>query len=210
MSTENLTQIPTDDELFEYLVGNLRRSAVAWHLEDSEFRPDLFDPGFVASLRAFSAIGGGELVDRLIDTLFDALRRLNELPRTEELWSGTNGKPTLFKLRDHAAMVLGSNPGDSLALWTKIALSIVHGSSNFGAKQWRRLHHEGLDDVRWPILAALVTELNAAPTGNELVELIGRTERTAAARAYLSTFDACGDPWILQWRDDILGVLEAN
>ena len=207
MSTESLSTIPGDDELFEYLVGHLRRSAVAWHLKDSEFRPDLLDARFVASLEAYAAIGGGEFVDKLIDTLFDALRRLNATPRSDALWSGTNGRPTLFKLRDHIAVVLGANPGDSLALWTQIALSIVHGSSNFGAKQWRRLHHEGLDDVRWPILAALVTELNADPTGNELVELLDRTERIAPARAFLSTLDVCRDPWILRWRDDIDIVL---
>lgn len=203
MSTENPSTIPTDDELFAYLVGHLRRSAIAWHLRDSEFRPDLLDASFVASLGAYATIGGGELLDRLIDTLFDALRRLNATPRTDELWTGTNGRPTLFKLRDHVATVLRADPGDSLALWTQIALTIVHGSSNFGAKQWRRLHHEGQDDVRWPILAALVTELNADPTGNELVELLDRTGRVAPARAFLSTFDTCRDPWILQWRNDV-------
>jgi hypothetical protein len=203
VNTESLSQVPTDDELFAYLVGHLRRSAVAWHLEDSEFRPDLLDAGFVASLEAYSRIGGGELIDRLIDTLFDALRRLNATPRSDELWAGTNGRPTLFKLRDHIAIVLGATPGDTLALWTQIALSIVHGSSTFGAKQWRRLHHEGLDDVRWPILAALVTELNSAPTGNELVELLDRTERRTPARVFLATFDVCDDPWILRWRDDV-------
>ena len=91
MNTESLSQIPADDELFEYLVGHLRRSAVAWHLSDSEFRPDLLDAGFVASLGAFSAIGGSEFVDKLIDTLFDALRRLNATPRTDAIWAGTNG-----------------------------------------------------------------------------------------------------------------------
>ncbi len=210
MSTEHLPAIPTDDELFEYLVGHLRRSAIAWHLEDSEFRPDLLDAGFVASLSAFSAVGGRELLDKLIDTLFDALRRLNATPRSDEIWAGTNGRPTLFKLREHVAAVLGANPGDPLALWTQIALSIVHGSSNFGAKPFRRLHHEGVDDVRWPILAALVTELNSAPTGNELVELIDRTGRREEARMFLATFAHCPDPWVRQWRDDIDAALAAD
>jgi hypothetical protein len=210
LSTEHLATIPTDDELFEYLVGHLRRSAIAWHLEDSEFRPDLLDAGFVASLSAFSAVGGRELLDKLIDTLFDALRRLNAMPRSDEIWVGTNGRPTLFKLRDHVAVVLGANPGDPLALWTQIALSIVHGSSNFGAKPFRRLHHEGVDDVRWPILAALVTELNSAPTGNELVELLDRTERRDEARVFLATFADCPDSWVRQWRDDVDAALVAD
>lgn len=210
MQTEQLSDIPSDDELFAYLVGHLRRSAVAWHLEDSEFRGDLLDPGFVASLGAFSRIGGREFVDKLIDTLFDALRRLNATSRADDVWAGTNGRPTLFKLRDHIAEVLRSNPGDSLALWTQVALSIVHGSSNFGAKQWRRLNHEGLDDVRWPILAALVTELNASPTGNDLVELLDRTEQKSQALVFLATFDHCADPWILRWRDDIATALSAD
>lgn len=207
MSTEGLSQVPSDDELFEYLVGHLRRSAVAWHLKDSEFRPDLLDASFVASLAAYSSIGGGEFVDRLIDSLFDSLRRLNATPRTDALWAGTNGRPTLFKLRDHLGAVLLKNPGDTLALWTHIALSVVHGSTNFGAKQWRRLHHEGLTDVRWSVLAALVTELNASPTGDELVELLDRTEQRIVAREFLATFDACLDPWILQWRDDVVEAL---
>jgi len=209
VSTESLPVIPSDEEIFAYLVGHLRHSAIAWHLEDSDFRPDLLDPTFVASLGGFARVGGGELLEKLIDAIFDSLCRLNLIPRSDPLWAGTNGRPTLFKLRDHNASVLLERPGDSLALWTQIALFIVHGSSNFGAKQWRRLHHEGQVDVRWPVLAALVTELNASATGDELVELLDRTGRRRAGMEFLSTFDVCQDKWIVRWRDDIVEALDS-
>lgn len=210
MDTTSRDEAPSDDHLREYLEANMRRSAIAWHYPDSDFRPDLVDPGFVASLRAFEVVGGGLFLDCVVDALFEALRRLNALPRTDELWSGTNGRPTLFKLRDHVACTLRAAPGDTAALWAQAGLHLVHGSSNFGAKYWRRLHHEGDADVRWPVLAALLTELNASPTGNELVELLDRTERQAEACAFLSSFDACGDPWVLRWRDDIVAGLDAR
>ena len=58
-------------------------------------------------------------------------------------------------------------------------------------------------------MAALITELNAEPTGEALVELIDRIEEVEAARAVLVSLEETGDPWILEWRDGILAALDA-
>ncbi len=207
---DRLGETPTDAELRDYLLATVRMSPLAWNFADSEFKEDKLDRGYVRTLRAFAAsAGGAAFVARLVDTLHEALRRLNAIPRDDPFWSSRNKRPTLYKLRDLNAQILKKEPGDALALWTQAALYLLHGSTNFGHKQWRRLHHEGAFDVSWPIMAALVTELNAEPTGEALVELIDRIEEVEPARAVLRSLDETGDPWILEWRDGVLAALDA-
>lgn len=206
---DRLSETPTDDELREYLIDHAKMSAIAWGIPDSEFSTGKLDPVYVASLRAFPQVGGGLFFQKVLDILLDALRRLNAVPRDDPFWDDQNKRPTLYKLRDFNARVIQKNPNDALALWTQAAFYILHGSTNFGHKQWRRLHHIGGFDVSWPILAALVTEINADPTVEQLAELLDRIELVDEARAFLATFDACGDPWIVEWRDAVLAALDA-
>jgi hypothetical protein len=207
--SERLSETPSDEELRAYVLANAKMSAIAWSIPDSEFADGTLATDFLASLRAFPLVGGALFVQRLLDTLVEALRRLNALPRDDPFWQGRNPRPTLYKLRDFNAAILRANPDDRLALWTQAALYVLHGSTNFGPKQWRRLHYVGDFDVRWPVLAALVTELNAEPTVEALAELLDRVEAVDEARAFLATFDACGDPWIIGWRDAVIAALEA-
>jgi hypothetical protein len=184
-------------------------SALAWAIPGSEFADGKLAPTYLASLRAIPSIGGELLVRRVLETLHRALVRLNGLPRDDPFWGERNARPTLYKLRDFNASILRKSPDDELALWTQIALGLVHGSASLGSKQWRRLHASVGIDVQWPVLTALVTELNAEPTVAELAELVDRLELATEARAFLGTFDACGDPWIIGWRDDVLAALAA-
>ena len=204
-----LSEAPSDEELRGYLMENLRMSAIAWHFPDSQFSEAHLAPTYVASLHAYPRVGGGLFLERIVSTLFAALKRLNDVPRNDEFWDERNKRPTLHKLRDFNYRVIKNNPDDPLALWAQAALFIVHGTNNFGAKQWRRLHNAGEFDVSWPILAALVTELNAEPTAEALAELLDRIEMVDEATAFLKTFDACGDEWIVAWRDGVLAALEA-
>jgi hypothetical protein len=203
---DRLTETPTDEELRDYLLDNVRMSAIAWSVPGSEFRSDRLNPTYVASLGAATALAR-PFLDRVVETLFAALQRLNGVPRTDAFWDERNRCPTLYKLRDYNYAIFKKNPDDRLTLWTQAALYILHGSTNFGAKQWRRLHYVGDFDVSWPILAALVTELNAESTVEALVELLQRVEVEDEARAFLATFDACGDAWIIEWRDAVLAAL---
>jgi hypothetical protein len=204
---ERLSEAPSDEELREYLMDNLRMSAIAWHFPDSQFSTGHLDPRYLSSLRAYPLVGGGLFLERIVETLSAALRRLNAVPRDDPFWETRNKRPTLYKLRDYNYHIFKKNPDDPLTLWTQAALFIVHGTNNFGAKQWRRLHYVGEFDVSWPILAALVTELNAEPTAEQLVELLDRIEMVDEALAFLKTFDACGDDWIVEWRDGVVKAL---
>ena len=201
--------MPTDEELREYLLAIVKMSPIAWNFAGSEFNQEHLDADFVRSLRAFAGFGEGAFVARVFDSLLDALRRLNALPRDDPFWEGRTKAPTIYKLRDYNHHVLRKNPDDVDALWTQAALYLLHGSTNFGQKQWRRLHYAGHFDVSWPILAALVTELNSGPTGEELVELIDRIEAASDAKRFLRSLDATHDPWILTWRDEILAALDS-
>lgn len=202
-----VSDTPTDDELRRYVLANARMSAIAWAVPNSEFADGMLAPDYVATLRAFPLVGGSLFVEKVLDSIGDALCRLNALPRDDPFWEGRNPRPTLYKLRDFNAHVLRSNPDDVRALWTQAALYVFHGSTNFGQKQWRRLHYVGQFDVRWPILAALATELNADPTSTEIAELLDRLEVVDDARAFLATFDACGDAGIVAWRDAVIEAL---
>jgi hypothetical protein len=204
---ERLTETPTDAELRDYLLENVRMSAIAWGLPDSEFNAEPLNPNYVASLRAFRTIGQ-PFLDRIVETLLAALRRLNDLPREDAFWDERNRSPTLYKLRDFNARVIQKDPDDVLALWTQAAFYLLHGSTNFGHKQWRRLHYAGDFEVSWPILAALVTELNAESTVAQLVELLERIELVQEAKTFLATFDVSNDPWIVEWRDAVVAALE--
>lgn len=207
MTTDRLGETPSDDELRDYLLANAKMSAIAWAVPDSEFAEGTLDPAYLASLRAVPLIGGALFVQRLLDVLLEALRRLNALERDDPFWEGRNPRPTLYKLRDFVAAILRREPNDVPALWAKVALYVLHGSTNFGAKEWRRLHSVGPLDVRWPVLAALLTELNAEPTVEALAELVDRIDARMDARAFLATFDACGDPWIIGWRNAVVDAL---
>lgn len=206
---ERLSETPSDEELREYLVATVKMSPIAWNFAGSEFSEEHLDPGFVGSLKAYASFGGGAFIAKVFETLLDALRRLNALSRDDAFWESRTKAPTLHKLRDFNHEILRKNPDDAEALWTQAALYILHGSTNFGQKQWRRLHYAGHFDVSWPILAALVTELNSAPTGEELVELIDRIEVAGEARSFLRSLDETGDPWILTWRDEVLAALDS-
>ncbi len=206
--THRLSETPSDAELREYLMENAKMSAIAWAIPDSQFSDAKLAPDYVASLRAFPKVGGGLFVRLVLDKLTDALRRLNDLPRDNPFWDERNRRPTLYKLRDFTHNIIAKNPDDELGVWTQAALYILHGSNNFGQKQWRRLHYIGNFDVSWPILAAIMTELNADPTVEQLVELLDRIEMVDEAKAFLATFDACGDPWIVEWRDAVVTALD--
>jgi hypothetical protein len=196
--TDRLPELPTDAELAAYLADHLAMSALAWHFPGSQFSSEKLDPGYLRSLAAYSAIAG-PFVDRIVEALLSSLKRLNAVPREDTFWGDRTKSPTFYKLRDFNTRILQKDPNDVGALWAQAAMNLVHGSGNFGAKQWRRLHYVGEFEISWPILAALVTELTGDPTIDQLVELIDRIEQKAEARTVLASLDLGGDPWLIEW-----------
>ncbi|HQR38608.1 MAG TPA: hypothetical protein PLF26_09415 [Blastocatellia bacterium] len=196
--TDRLSNEPTDAELSAYLHENLRMSALAWHYPDSDFATEHKDPAYLRTLGTYSVIAR-DFLDRIEESVLASLKRLNAVPRDDEFWGGRTASPTLYKLRDFNAAIIQKNPDDVGALWAQAALYIIHGSGNFGAKQWRRLHYVGEFDISWPIMAALVTEIVADPTIEQLVELIDRIEQKPEAQSVLAGLDGSPDPWILEW-----------
>ena len=206
---ERLSETPTDEELREYLLEHARMSALAWSVEGSQFDYATVHQWYAATLRSVRGAGADEFVEKVIEALYEGLKRLNAVPRDDPFWESGNRRPTLFKLRDYNYRVTSKNPDDVGALWVQASLYLLHGSTNFGAKQWRRLHYNKRFDVSWPVMAALITELNSSPTGNELVELIDRIEMVDEAKAFLRSLDTGGDPWVDEWRDGVLSILES-
>ena len=206
--TERLSEAPSEEELREYLLANVRMSAVAWGVRDSEFDESRLDPEYVESLRAVLGLGADRFIDRVVEALLDGLLRLNALSRDDPFWAGRTRSPTLHKLRDFTFEIAERDRKDVRALWTQAAFHLLHGSLNFGQKQWRRLYLAGEFDVSWPIFAAMVTELNAEATDRELAALLLRVDKEAEARSFFARFDATEDPWVLNFRERVLAALD--
>lgn len=181
-------------------------SAIAWHFEGSQFSTEHLDAGYLVSLKVYSRIGA-RFLERVVEALLGSLVRLNALPRDDAFWDGRTHTPTLQKLRDHCASIVQKSPNDVPALWAQIGLNVVHGTNNFGAKQWRRLHSVGEFDISFPILSALVTELNSDPTIEALVELIDRLDLKPQTVEYLESLEVSESPWIDEWRSTVLAGL---
>ncbi len=61
------------------------------------------------------------LVARVDEHLRLSLRRVNDLPADDPLWSGTNRRPTLFKAQEWFRQQFDHDPGDNEARWVVLS-----------------------------------------------------------------------------------------
>ncbi|BCJ48297.1 hypothetical protein GCM10010168_26570 [Actinoplanes ianthinogenes] len=72
----------------------------------------------------FESDGFVDRANRSMITLFD---RLDALPRSDAFWARTNYRATWYKLGEFARQCLARDPGDDVARWTLIAMSMQTG-----------------------------------------------------------------------------------
>jgi hypothetical protein len=190
-------EIPTDDELREYLLASFPSLGddFSYLVPECIIR---YSPA-AAEFLLLPSLGFGEFWHRAAQAVFRSLQRLNELPRDDPFWQNTNRRPTLFKLHDHCARLLRQDTRDEVALWTVAALDVFYGSNDFGRERWATLRRTTGLDIRWPVYAALYTELHAAPSAAGLAEFLWENAAVAEAAPLLRLFAECPGRRIRAW-----------
>ena len=139
--------IPDEDELYAYY---------------RECRPDPASRdfrGYDDVEEAAQRFGCREYLCKVDAIVWDGLKWMNNLDRNHSFWTGTNLRPTVFKLFDFVKMILDSEPDNLRAVWLRAVEDTFSGSNDFGEEWWIRLWQMGGLDVRWPIRAGLWNEM---------------------------------------------------
>ncbi|OQS13953.1 hypothetical protein B0T36_17765 [Nocardia donostiensis] len=100
--------------------------------------------------------------ERMVQVLLDGLRSLDELPRDDPFWQGTNHLTTVYKLQKYAQQRLEYTPEDHAARWALVAIDLAFGAID-GGLSWLG-----------PLIADDVAVVDAAVIiANWVEELIG-------------------------------------
>jgi hypothetical protein len=149
-------EIPSEEELYIYFREHFK--------EDSH-------PDWLPVAEAHR-LGCDKLVEKMGESIFASLLRLNQFPRTNVFWKNTNRRPTIFKLREFCNLILRENPTDELALWTLASLDVHWWVNGFGKEYWKQIHFRGNFDVTWAVYAGLFFQANVGGGDNDMVELL--------------------------------------
>src|SRR5215510_218905 len=80
--------------------------------------------------------------------ILNSLKWTKALDCTHAFWTGTNLRPTIYKLFDFTRMILDSEPDNLRALWLHAVKDTFWGTNNFGQEWWLRLWQMNRVDVR--------------------------------------------------------------
>lgn len=187
--TQQPDEILTDEELHSHLMEHL---------------------GLLKSDYASQYPGCELFCAKASESIFECLRRLNRLPRTDPFWTHTNRRPTLYKLDDYCRFVLENAPHDTLALWTMAALAVSKGVEGFGSEQWKALHALDYLDVTWPICAALLQGGPAGISDVALASLLRDIGAIETARPLLQQYVDSSVQNIGSWAVRVLDALHCD
>ena len=149
--------------------------------------------------RAFQSLirmDGREFARFAYQAILTGLERLNQLPRSHPFWRNTNRRPTIYKLGEFCRMELDITPGDPELLQAAALLSVWHDRNDFGQEAWLELCRQPGFDLRWPLYAALTTELTAYPTAEQTAVFL----RAQVRRRHPSPYCAASRPRAKAWR----------
>ena len=179
--------IPGDEELYAY------------------YREDHPDPalrdfdGFEDIEKAAQRFGCKEYLCKVDAIVFDGLKWMNNLDRNHPFWTGTNVRPTIYKLFDFARMIHNSEPDNLRALWLLAVEDTFTGANDFGQEWWLRLWQMGSLDVRWPIWAGLWNEMMLG-FGDDLVgRLLRQMGSPPEGRDYLAEIATARNARLREW-----------
>jgi len=103
-------------------------------------------------------LGCRDLLNRMQRSIWKSMNQLNQLDRKHPFWQNTNRRPDLSKLERFNHMRLYENSDDEDALWAQASMLLYLGF-DFDKMYWARLWSLGNLDIRYPILAALDSEM---------------------------------------------------
>jgi hypothetical protein len=174
-------------------------------VDDPRHRPDPYVLAKLShELGEFARLAGEAGIDkdfirRIRWAVYDGFQRLDALPRDDPFWEGTNRRPTFHKLPDLCDKLLGMNPGDERALWTKAAAYVV-SFWNFDPALWLPFVAAGGLDASLPINAALYVDYSCGTDSvHQLVTLLDRTGLCPSALPILERLARSNDQFIKDW-----------
>jgi hypothetical protein len=165
-------EIPSDEELAACLREHWKRAAPELYERSPGDLHRIMAREYADAFLSLAELDGREFARRSWDAVFAVAQRLNALSRDHEFWRNTNRRPTYYKLSEFCSLVSSANPQDAGALWALGVLPVWHGSNDFGQEAWLALSHLPEFDIRWPIYAAITTDLNANETAAQTVEFL--------------------------------------
>ena len=179
--------IPDDNELYAYY----RESRPDPALRDFE--------GFEDIEEAAQRFGCREYLCKVDSIVWDGLKWMNTLDRSHTFWTGTNLRPTIYKLFDFARMIRDSEPDNLRALWLLAVEDTFSGANEFGEEWWLRLWQVGSLDVRWPIRAGLWNEMMLGFDHDGVGCLLWRMGSPPAGRDYLAEIATARNERLREW-----------
>jgi hypothetical protein len=189
-------EVPSEEELRTYVNQWLGESCISM-LGDID-RPNLYHETIREAISYLSSCNCSCLIRRLKDAVFDGLKRLNRLPRSDAFWNNSNLRPTAPKLGCYCAAILVRQPDDELALLGKAALNLAH-AGDFDVKSWQRLLHLGtlsLDDL---VCAGMFLEAAGSPNAEQFALLLRETRTETEALPILNEVVQNAGAFLAEW-----------
>lgn len=189
-------EVPSEQELRDYFHEH-------WEWRDEYFREQSEELG----------VDFTKLSQKVYDTIFASLMRLNELPRDHKFWKGTNKRPTIYKLDDFCQFLLEQDSSDELALWTQVVASFPDFSVT--AERWQRLWQIKKFDIEillysYLIMHAEVYEFYKKDLAEYLAKILININAVEDVQPNLSSLLRSKNSFVSQWASRVLTLISKN
>lgn len=186
-------ETPSESELGAYLQEHFAGSVFACFEMPTEQLARRFSGDVARFFEALGRMDGLQFAHLAFNAVMAGLTRMNSLPRNHPFWRNTNCRPTVYKLSEFCRLALAEDSSNSEALLAAAILPAWFGSNDFGQDFWLRLRHQIGFDIRWPIYAALTTDVNASPTIEQTVQFLRDCDAERSSLPILRRIAAEGD-----------------
>jgi hypothetical protein len=208
---ELLHEVPSDEELRAYWNEHLDTSVfnITRVPEEELSRTYSSADSLLDAIVSLRRLGTGQFCQLAADSMFQSLRRLNLLAKPDPLWNNTNNRPTIYKLPAFCNRILDADPDDRLARWTLGSMAVWSYANHFGQDHWKPLYALGEFDIAYAVHAALLIQITATDTAEQLAELLRQSDAVVPASSTLERFRALGAGLIPAWVERVFQAARA-
>jgi hypothetical protein len=202
-------QVPTDQELAAYLDESLRSSSISL-LADYPQNQKHYQHEIVEALAYMSSHPvSSEFVSKLRSSIFLSLQRLNQLPRTNDFWNGTNFRPTIPKVGEFCDQILSHDADDVTSLLTITAMTIFH-TGEFQRGRWTQLRSLNAVSLEWVVFAAMFMESCGADDSREFADFVRSSGSESTITPILEEISENGGRLLSEWSRKVLALLATH
>jgi len=167
--------------------------------------PQHWPPEVSEALSYLSAIGSTFLT-AMTNTVFQASKRLNQLPRDDPFWRNTNLRPMIYKLPEHCEQILRNNPNDVLSLLTIVVLDIVQ-TGDFKSELWSRLYRLKAVSLEFVAFASMLEFAIGGIDAKAFCAFLQETGNDAEALSILQETTAKGGKRLAEWSATVVSLV---